>query len=983
MKELLFGIICIIIVSTSARGQGVVIGTQNLPADPSAILDIKSSDKGLLIPRADTSNIASPANGLLVLQPADNQFYVYKSDKWIALGADAVAPVFKRENNVISNTAPLTEVDFLFGASQIPGDSIITDKMLFYDKGKGALRGGQLANSDAWSPDNVGGFSISWGRNNLTKGLRAYTFGQLDTVYGDYGSGAVGAGNFVGGDYGSTAIGHQNRIADNANNGATAIGFSNLLGPNADDGAMALGYQNVNNGGQGSIVMGYDNASIADTGSVTIGRNLINNYKHAIILGRYNAYSYYDVEPIFAIGKGTSDFDINNPRHDALSILNNGNVGINNNFPESMFEVGNSGTKPRQGIKILGDQANKHVHLILANNGVGGQSYSMVSTGDNAVLGNGKFAIRNVDEDIEHFVIDSTGNIGLNEANPGWALDVNVPDDSFAQGINVQGATETSQTMLQLANNHNFGRVYRMISGGGNSTTLRGKFSIKDQTADQHRLVIDSLGDVGLGKLNPKQKLDVNGAIKISDTATDEPGSIKYDGQFWGYSGGSWQKLANETQSQLADNDDDTRIDLEQTTDADNIQFVLDDEAVFRIENAPNAYARLNPQNVKDNIVIGSGKAVVDRDSFNIYIGKNVANSHGDAAYNVYIGQNVAQNLPEGVNNVAIGKEALMNGPSPENVVAIGHKALAQAGGNYVDGSIAIGDRAGETAKLRAIYIGQQAGSVNDGIENIFIGNLAGINKTTGGYNTYIGNSAGYYSGSGYHNTLIGAQSGYNLSTGVRNTLIGHRAGYNVEDSQNHTLVGNEADVESTYFSCTAIGAFALGTATHQARIGNSFTTSIGGYAGWTNVSDGRFKQNVQENVPGLDFITNLRPVTYQLDIDALHQFLDISEEGRDRYEESKNSKESIVQTGFIAQEVEQLASDLGFSFSGVDEPKNERDHYGLRYAEFVVPLVKAVQEQQEQIESLQKENLQLKEQVDALDELRAEIASIKLLLGS
>ena len=55
--------------------------------------------------------------------------------------------------------------------------------------------------------------------------------------------------------------------------------------------------------------------------------------------------------------------------------------------------------------------------------------------------------------------------------------------------------------------------------------------------------------------------------------------------------------------------------------------------------------------------------------------------------------------------------------------------------------------------------------------------------------------------------------------------------------------------------------------------------------------------------------------------------------------------KYSQVTTGFIAQEVEAAAQSVGFNFSGVDGPKNEHDYYGLRYAEFVVPLVKAVQE--------------------------------------
>ncbi|MEO6130508.1 MAG: hypothetical protein ABIQ02_01580, partial [Saprospiraceae bacterium] len=65
--------------------------------------------------------------------------------------------------------------------------------------------------------------------------------------------------------------------------------------------------------------------------------------------------------------------------------------------------------------------------------------------------------------------------------------------------------------------------------------------------------------------------------------------------------------------------------------------------------------------------------------------------------------------------------------------------------------------------------------------------------------------------------------------------------------------------------------------------------------------------------------------------------------------------------SGFIAQEVEDAAKAINYEFSGVDAPKNDSDLYGLRYAEFVVPLVKAVQEQQIQIEELKKEIAELK----------------------
>jgi trimeric autotransporter adhesin len=71
--------------------------------------------------------------------------------------------------------------------------------------------------------------------------------------------------------------------------------------------------------------------------------------------------------------------------------------------------------------------------------------------------------------------------------------------------------------------------------------------------------------------------------------------------------------------------------------------------------------------------------------------------------------------------------------------------------------------------------------------------------------------------------------------------------------------------------------------------------------------------------------------------------------------------KEKIVYTGFIAQEVETTAKALGFEFSGVDAAKNENDTYGLRYAEFVVPLVQAVQE-------LLKENNELKKRLEKLE---------------
>ena len=55
------------------------------------------------------------------------------------------------------------------------------------------------------------------------------------------------------------------------------------------------------------------------------------------------------------------------------------------------------------------------------------------------------------------------------------------------------------------------------------------------------------------------------------------------------------------------------------------------------------------------------------------------------------------------------------------------------------------------------------------------------------------------------------------------------------------------------------------------------------------------------------------------------------------------------------------------YSFSEVDAPNNENDFYGLRYAEFVVPLVKAVQELSAQNVALQQTLNTLIQEVEML----------------
>ena len=70
----------------------VAINTDGSVPDPSSILDIKSTDSGILIPRMTAQqrdNISSPATGLLVYVTDNNQFYYFDGNSWLQVGGNA------------------------------------------------------------------------------------------------------------------------------------------------------------------------------------------------------------------------------------------------------------------------------------------------------------------------------------------------------------------------------------------------------------------------------------------------------------------------------------------------------------------------------------------------------------------------------------------------------------------------------------------------------------------------------------------------------------------------------------------------------------------------------------------------------------------------------------------------------------------------------------------------------------------------------
>jgi hypothetical protein len=286
--------------------------------------------------------------------------------------------------------------------------------------------------------------------------------------------------------------------------------------------------------------------------------------------------------------------------------------------------------------------------------------------------------------------------------------------------------------------------------------------------------------------------------------------------------------------------------------------------------------------------------------------------------FNTYYGTGAFASNVTGNHNAAFGPYALNKNTSTNYNTAVGAWALYNA---TASSNVAVG--------RRAMY------STTSGGANTAVGANALENNTYGGANVAVGADALKYNVGGYWNTAVGYASG---------------PGFGYTD----------------LIHATAIGYAAINTASFQVRIGNDLITDIGGQVSWSTLSDGRFKRDIKEDIPGLEFINQLRPVSYIVDHAALAKAHNVSDSMMSQLQAGRKS--DIRQTGFVAQEVESIIKKGNYRFNGVKVPENDKDHYSLRYAEFVVPLVKAVQEltaitnlQQTEIETL-KEKLGISE---------------------
>lgn len=464
--------------------------------------------------------------------------------------------------------------------------------------------------------------------------------------------------------------------------------------------------------------------------------------------------------------------------------------------------------------------------------------------------------------------------------------------------------------------------------------------------------------------------------------AASEEGLTVYDettNSFWLWDGASWHEflIDNSTVWSTSGNVTDPSTDFLGTTDNNPLIVKLNNIEKFRFQ--PNG--TLEFKNTGNSIFLGQNAGKNDdlSDNKNVFIGIEAGKRNTSGQLNVATGYQALYSNITGSNNVANGYKSLYNNTAKSNT-ASGYESMYNNTTGYNNVGIGYSSLYSNLSGISNTAVGYQS----------LYSNQSGHNNVAFGYNSMYSNDGDFngafgayamYSANDADNTVaVGYESLYELTTGDYNTAVGYRAGYYITDGDNNVAIGRNsgpANGSGSLINTIGIGYNAIPTASNTVHIGDANMTWIGGQVNWSTYSDERFKENVKENVVGLDFINRLNPVTYTWDIDKLNAFRGINIQEIDSAEQaSKAIKEAIVYSGFLAQQVEKAAIESNFNFSGVHAPDNKNTAYSLSYAEFVVPLVKAVQElsaennlQIIELEEIEKQNRQQQKRITELQQ--------------
>jgi hypothetical protein len=612
------------------------------------------------------------------------------------------------------------------------------------------------------------------------------------------------------------------------------------------------------------------------------------------------------------------------------------NCGVGTNIPKSKFEIRGAGTDSTTSSfrTTRGDSVS--VLLVRDDKRVGINTVYPKNTLHIETSGNGGINLVNYSGNPSiSYMINST-------SVPSFMMGVDNSDARFKIGTTALGSTTNRFTIDPTNGNVGIG------------TNAPGATALLDLTSTTKGVLIP--------RMTSTQRLAIANTNGLLVYQTDAPIGLYFnDGTSW--QAGFFGNTANSTTVggylALVANTSGT----ENTAQGNSALYTNTTGS----HNTANGYRALYSSNADYNSAMGSQALYSNTSGYqNTAIGYDAMYYNTTGYNNTAVGYQALLNNTSGTDNIAFGKSTLTSNTTGSFNTGIGEYAMnsnTTGASNTATGYKALYNNTTGYENTANGYLAMNTNTT--GSDNVANGMQTLLSNTTGSFNNAAGQNSMFHNTTGSNNSGYGYYSLFTSTTGSSNTAngkyalelnssgswntaMGDSALFTNTTGTKNTAVGYQADVSSNNFSnSTAIGYGASVNASNKALIGNTAVTVIGGQVGWSTLSDGRFKTNVKNYLPGLSFIRDLRPVSYTY----------------------TNSSNGIEYNGFIAQEVEETLHKLGIQFSGLCKPQNENDNYSLRYSDFVVPLVNAVKE-------LDARNGLLEEKIKKLEEISVTLQS-------
>jgi hypothetical protein len=317
-----------------------------------------------------------------------------------------------------------------------------------------------------------------------------------------------------------------------------------------------------------------------------------------------------------------------------------------------------------------------------------------------------------------------------------------------------------------------------------------------------------------------------------------------------------------------------------------------------------------------NTVRVGLGNSSI---ATNTALGFNALNANTTGQENSALGRATLQNNTTGLRNTASGFQSMNSNTTGSSNTAFGWNSL---GGN--------------TTGNENTAIGFNASAFNTtGINNTSVGLFAMYSNTTGSANTAVG-WASVQNTTGSDNTGIGRSSMFSATTGNQNTSLGSFALYDTTTGTNNTAIGYNAQPSSATVSNTiTLGNSSIGTLRCQ-------VTSI------TSLSDQRDKTDIQPLEHGLDFVKQLKPVSFEWNTRP---------ETRTDFEGNEieiQGKVGIADIGFIAQDIIALEDSLAAANSLQLSYRDNPEKLEVTQGRLIPILVKAIQDLTAKVEALE-----------------------------